>query len=113
MPFEAGFFDAVFMSFTLELFPEPEIPTVLGECFRVLKERGRLCLASMYDSRERGPMMRLYLWLHRRLPRFVDCRPIRASQYVAEAGFRVEATELLSICGLPVEVVLGRKDTGA
>lgn len=112
MPFGDAHFDAVFMSFTLELFPEEEIPVVLGECFRVLRGGGRLCLASMYDSGERGPMMRLYLWMHRRFPRFVDCRPIRASQYVAEAGFRVEATELLSMWGLPVEIVLGRKDTG-
>ncbi len=108
-PYPDDLFDGIFMSFTLELFESPEIPVVLGECRRVLKEGGRLCVASMSDQGKQGMMARLYLWSHRRFPSFVDCRPIYARGFVAEAGFRIDGYRIMSMWGLPVEIVLGRK----
>jgi ubiquinone/menaquinone biosynthesis C-methylase UbiE len=109
LPYGDGCFDGVFMSFTLELFDTPEIPVVLGECMRVLKDGGRLCVASMSDRGKQGTMMKLYIWSHRRFPSFVDCRPIFARSFVEGAGFEVEGYEVMSMWGLPVEIILGRK----
>jgi demethylmenaquinone methyltransferase/2-methoxy-6-polyprenyl-1,4-benzoquinol methylase len=109
LPYKDSFFDGVFMSFTLELFDSPEIPVVLGECMRVLKEGGRICVASMSDQGKNGLMMKLYLWSHGRFPRFVDCRPIFARKFVEDAGFGIEGYEIMSMWGLPVEIVLGSK----
>ena len=109
MPYEDGSFDAIFMSFTLELFEAQEIPLVLAECRRVLNDDGRICVVAMSDQGRHGMMMSLYMWSHRRFPRFVDCRPIFARGFVEGAGFEVAGYEIMSMWGLPVEIVLGGK----
>ena len=114
LPYEDNKFDAVFMSFTLELFDTPEIPKVLGEVKRVLKSGGRFGVVSM--SKGEGLVVGLYEWLHERFPRYLDCRPIYLSEVVKVAGFVVVHEEKGRIFGLPVETVIalkpGRKDRG-
>lgn len=109
LPFAAGSFDAAFLSFTLELFENSAAPRVLHEIARVLRPSGRLAVVAMLDDGSHGPMLELYRFLHRHFPHLVDCRPIDACAYLAEAGFEVGATERLSIWGLPVVAVVAGK----
>jgi demethylmenaquinone methyltransferase/2-methoxy-6-polyprenyl-1,4-benzoquinol methylase len=108
LPYEDNKFDAVFMSFTLELFDTPEIPKVLNEIKKVLKPGGRLGVVSM--SKEGGGLlMGLYEWLHEKLPQYIDCRPIYVEQSIREAGFEIKYKEGVRLFGLPGEIVIALK----
>jgi ubiquinone/menaquinone biosynthesis C-methylase UbiE len=107
LPIRSGCIDAVFMTFTLELFDTPEIPGVLAECKRVLKPGGRIVAAAMSKEGPSGLMLNVYEWSHRHFPLFVDCRPIFLSRALESAGFHVDKRSLMEMW-VPVEIVLAR-----
>jgi ubiquinone/menaquinone biosynthesis C-methylase UbiE len=109
LPFGDRFFEGIFMSFTLELFDTPEIPVVLAECRRVLGSEGRLAVVAMSKKGAGGPMLRLYEWTHRKLPKYVDCRPIFVRKALEDVGFQVIDSEVRSMWGLPIEIVVAKK----
>lgn len=106
---EANSLDGIFMSFTLELFDNPEIPRVLEECHRILKPGGRLAVVSMTKANPPGIAVRLYEWFHEHMPEYADCRPIFARQALEQNGFAIQEVSVSSMWGLPVEIVLGKK----
>ena len=109
LPFISNSFDAVFLSFTLELFSDAEIPFLLGECQRVLKSDGRLGVVSL--AKQDTLACRLYEWGHERWPALLDCRPIHLKEKLEAGGFRIQASNSMTMWGLPVEIVVGLGST--
>ena len=106
LPFDDNTFNAVFMSFTLELFDTPEIPKVLEQIKRVLKPEGRLAVVSISKENGESIFLRLYEWTHNKWPKYVDCRPIYVEQSLREAGYTVRSKEKVRLFRLPGEIVV-------
>ncbi len=105
-PFPRGQFNGILLSFTLELFPRELFGPLLAECRRLLKPDGRLALVSMACAQKASWIYNLYLWAHRKAPRWIDCRPIDSASILRENGFRVLEQGPHDLFGLPVETTL-------
>jgi len=112
LPFPDNSFDAVYSSFTLELFLEMDLPIVLREVHRVLEPGGRVGIVSMakvLKSEHPSILEDIYVWMHRHFPHIVDCRPIDVEYQLSAAGFRIEKSIRMSIWSMPVVAVVGVK----
>lgn len=108
LPYSDGSVDAVFMSFTLELFDTPEIPRVLAECKRVLRPGGRIGVVAITKEGGEGLAVEAYEWTHRHFPNLLDCRPIFARRELEDAGFSIRDAAITNMW-VPVEIVVGEK----
>jgi demethylmenaquinone methyltransferase/2-methoxy-6-polyprenyl-1,4-benzoquinol methylase len=53
-----------------------------------------------------GMAITLYEWAHRILPKYVDCRPVFLTEILEASAFRIIESRILTMWGLPVEIVL-------
>ncbi len=90
LPFEDNTFDVLFNSYMMDLIPLDDMPLVLREFYRVLKDRGRLVLVNMSKDRELTLYERLYRATPARLVPYLfgGCRPVLMAEPVKAAGFR-------------------------
>ena len=109
LPFISKTFDVVFMSFTLELFDAPEIPQLLNEIRRALKTGGRLGVVSLSRTKGNSIALQIYEWIHRKWPKYVDCRPIYLEKFLRKAGYTIQSKDIDNVLVLPLEIVVAMK----
>lgn len=105
LPYADGQFDGVFLSFTLELFHDEDIPKVLAEIRRVLRPDGRLVVVSLSKDDHPAIGSRIYEKLHAWFPQYIDCHPIDLDRVLEAAGFEVARSERFALWGIPGEAV--------
>lgn len=111
LSFKDNAFDAVIMSFTLELFAMETIPEVLAECRRVLKPDGRLGVVSMAtveSGQDESVLEWTYVWMHTHFPHIVDCQPIPLEELLENAGFSLCKHERIDLFTMPVAIVVAK-----
>jgi demethylmenaquinone methyltransferase/2-methoxy-6-polyprenyl-1,4-benzoquinol methylase len=97
------------MSFTLELFDTSEIPQVLCQCHKILRQDSRLVTVALVKTEKPNFAERTYEWFHDHMPVAVDCRPIKAQDALVEVGFEISNVITEKMWGLSVEIVVGKK----
>lgn len=107
LPWPDGTFDAIFSSFTLDLFETPEIPVVLAEWRRVVRPGGRIVVVSLSRADPVDWATRAYEWVHDRVPAVVDCRPIHPARALEAVGLRGVQRIPVPLFGLRVEAAVG------
>lgn len=105
LPIKNNFFDAVFLSFTLELFSIEEMQVVLRQIKHVLLPDGRLLVIAMAKEPYNLPV-RLYELAHQLFPVALDCRPIPLPDLLADNGFVIREKTKRMNWGLAIDIVL-------
>jgi demethylmenaquinone methyltransferase/2-methoxy-6-polyprenyl-1,4-benzoquinol methylase len=111
LPFVDNSFDVVFNNFMPDLIPLDDMPIILKEFWRVLKNGGRLVLVNMSKDKDR---MTLYEKVYQATPvRLVPylyggCRPVLMAEHTRQAGFQDVQREYVKNI-FPAEIVVGRK----
>ncbi len=98
--------DAVFMSFTLELFDPRDETQVLAECARVLRRPGRLVVGALWRADRPSLAARAYELGHQMFPAVLDCRPIDLDGALLDSGFEIQRSGAYSLFGIPVRIVV-------
>lgn len=109
LPFAPEALDAIFIVFTLELFPSMEIPIVLQECKRVLRPGGRIGIVTLLQTKKPGLMEQLYGRAHHQWPRLIDCRPIPIADIMRRSTLEISHLSVMFMWGLPTGIVLAYK----
>jgi demethylmenaquinone methyltransferase/2-methoxy-6-polyprenyl-1,4-benzoquinol methylase len=114
LPFPDEAFDVLYNSYMLDLIPLDDIPVVLSEFHRVLKQEGRLVLVNLSkeNADNRSWLERLYLALPKSLIPYLmgGCRPVLMEQPVKNAGFMDVKREFVRHV-IPSEIVTAVKPT--
>jgi ubiquinone/menaquinone biosynthesis C-methylase UbiE len=105
--YKSCFFDAIFVSFTLEVFEANEILVILEECKRALHTSGRLGFVAM-DYKD-CTAVKIYNWFHARIPSVVDSAPIDIRKIIERSGFKLVKLIEKGMTGLPVVMLTARK----
>lgn len=108
LPFNSEMVNALFLSFTLELFSKQDMKKVLEECFRVLVKGGRVGIVAL-SRRKVTPMLKLYEWFHNKWPKMIDCRPILPEKELINSNFSIESISTKKMWGIPVDIIIAKK----
>jgi SAM-dependent methyltransferase len=108
-PSASGECDRFVATYVLDLLEESSARSLLREAHRLSRPRGLLCVISMCEGRGWGSRALTSVWgaIHSWNPRIVGgCRPVRVSELVDAATWRLQHREIVCSWGVCSEVAI-------
>ncbi|NOZ20326.1 MAG: class I SAM-dependent methyltransferase [Planctomycetes bacterium] len=108
IPYDEGEFDAVYANCLFDFCDPSNIPLMVEEIWRVLKQRGRLHSVHMgQPSRRLG---RVWAWFFRRFPVLSGgCHPVSVAPLLLDRGFRLVRADAPERFGFPLRYTQAEK----
>lgn len=107
LPFRHGSFDCLLSCYLIDLLPDSDIPIVLGEFRRVLRNGGLVVLVAM--GQQMPVVQRAWMMLFRHTPALVGgCRPVNTADWLRASGWSLEGQEQITQNGFRSEVLVAR-----
>jgi ubiquinone/menaquinone biosynthesis C-methylase UbiE len=107
LPFKDKSFDCLLSCYMLDLLPETDLPVVLGEFRRVLREHGVAVLVSM--GQQTAMLQRIWMALYRVSPVLVGgCRPVKSLEWLRTSRWDLEARDEITQAGFRSEILVAR-----
>lgn len=109
---ESHSIDTLINNYMFDLIAFKDMPDILKEFKRVLKDDGRLILVNMTQGE--AALSRVYDLIYRLSPTLMGgCRGVKLTDELIASGFKVETREYIQQMLFPSEVILARPDTQA
>ena len=109
LPFKEAAFARLLCTYVLDLMPEPDLPGIVAEFFRVLRPGGRLVVVTLTEGVDLPSRALMALWrlLYGLNPVACGgCRPLSTVSLIRDAGFSVLSHEVIVQLGMPSEILL-------
>lgn len=112
LPFPSGSFDRLYTSYVLDLMPRADLPGILAEFRRVLKDGGRAVLVALTEGVDIPSRALVAVWkgLYTISPiACAGCRPLQLATLLEQAGFKHVKREVVVQLAMPSEIILANK----
>ena len=108
LPFACAAFDRLYASYVLDLLPQADLPGILSEFRRVLKDDGQIVLVALTEGVNLPSRLLVAAWkaLYTVSPiACAGCRPLQLSALFSQVGFKRIQREVVVQLALPSEII--------
>lgn len=112
LPFADSCYDCLYAAYILDLIPLGEIPAILKQFSRVLRQGGRMVLLALTEGVDVPSRAVVGAWkiVYNLSPMLCGgCRPLTLTELVQETGFKIISRQVVVQLAIPSEIITAIK----